>query len=65
MLWWLPHVGADTYTAAPGMNLAMKSAPMRKEPVPERHWMVATRAAASAGDASPRSRRAVAVRNGA
>jgi hypothetical protein len=37
MLWWLPHVGADTYTAAPGMNLAMKSAPMRKEPVPERH----------------------------
>ena len=43
MFLWLPQVGFERYTLVPFRNLAMKSAPTRKEPVPERDWTHAIR----------------------
>lgn len=37
-----PHVGDDITTWAPGKYLSMSAAASRREPVPERPWMVAT-----------------------
>ena len=66
MLKWLPQVGSDTKTLVPlGRNLAMKSAPIRSDPVPERHWIVAHRFSLRAGEPSPRSSLAVAALKGA
>ena len=40
---WLPQVGLDRYTLVPLRNLAMKSAPTLRDPVPERDWTHAMR----------------------
>ena len=43
MFLWLPQVGFERYTLVPFKNLAMKSAPTRNEPVPDRDWTHAIR----------------------
>lgn len=35
---WFPHVGFEMYTLVPGMNLAMKAAPTRREPEHMATW---------------------------
>lgn len=43
MFLWLPQVGLERYTLVPFRNLAMKSAPTLREPVPDRDWTHAIR----------------------
>lgn len=60
------HVGFDTYTVVPaGNQRLMNAAAIRRAPVPDNDWTVATRFSLIAGLSAPRIKEAVRALNSA